>query len=388
MLAALLICVLPAPCALPAAAPPERLRHAAAGYGRDGNVIEGNRHTYPEMAAAGLWTTPSDLARFFAEIARARAGKSSKIATAVATEMTKPVNGGEVSGAESVGLGVFLSERNGAPLFGHGGSDEGFQANAVASLDEGYGVIVMANSDNGSRIFAEIERAVFAEYGWPGAEPEHVRVALDPAKREQVLGHYVPGRMETAIAQKDGKLVAWTPFEPPVELVPIGPDRLIHSANGSVLEIVGAGTLEVHRPPEPKRTITRVPAAEQHPLFALESGDFDGAVATWRERVKARPAAAEREEREANALGNRLMERAPAQALEVLRLVATVFPESSNAHDSLGEVYALMGDKARAISAYEQSLKLLDGDQSVREEEKGARRSNAEEQLAKLRAAN
>lgn len=367
---------------------PERLRHAAAGYGRDGNVIEGKRHTYPEMAAAGLWTTPSDLARFFAEIARARAGKSSKIATAVATEMTtKRIHVREATNPESVGLGVFLSERNGARLFGHGGADEGFQANAVASLDQGYGVIVMANSDNGFRIFPEIERAVFAEYGWPGAEPEHVRVALDPAKREQVLGHYVPGRMENAIAEKDGKLVAWAPFEPPSELVPIGPDRLIHRDNGAVLTIVDAGTLEVHRPPEPNRTITRIPAGEQHPLFALESGDFDGAVAAWRERVKERPGSAEREEGEANNLGYRLMERDPAQAVDVMRLVATVFPESSTAQDSLGEVYALMGDKARAITAYEQSLQLLDRDRTVREDEKAARRSHAEEQLAKLRAA-
>lgn len=47
-----------------------------------------------------------------------------------------------------------------------------------------------------------------------------------------------------------------------------------------------------------------------------------------------------------------------------------------------------LGDKARAISAYEQSLKLLDGDRNVPEAEKGARRRSAQEQLAKLRAAN
>ncbi|MDQ6892110.1 MAG: beta-lactamase family protein [Acidobacteriota bacterium] len=44
--------------------PPEKLRLAAAGYRRDGTPIAGKRHTYPEMAAAGLWTTAGDLARF------------------------------------------------------------------------------------------------------------------------------------------------------------------------------------------------------------------------------------------------------------------------------------------------------------------------------------
>ena len=37
---------------------------AAAGYSADGKEVPGKRHVYPEMAAAGLWSTPSDLARF------------------------------------------------------------------------------------------------------------------------------------------------------------------------------------------------------------------------------------------------------------------------------------------------------------------------------------
>ncbi|MBN1270891.1 MAG: beta-lactamase family protein [Candidatus Aminicenantes bacterium] len=37
---------------------------AAAGHRMNGRMIKGNWHTYPEMAAAGLWTTPTDLCRF------------------------------------------------------------------------------------------------------------------------------------------------------------------------------------------------------------------------------------------------------------------------------------------------------------------------------------
>src|SRR5262249_22218442 len=37
---------------------------AAAGQDGDGKPIEGRWHAYPEMAAAGLWTTSGDLARF------------------------------------------------------------------------------------------------------------------------------------------------------------------------------------------------------------------------------------------------------------------------------------------------------------------------------------
>ncbi len=367
--------------------PPERLRQAAVGYGQDGEAIEGKRNRYPEMAAAGLWTTASDLAVFFAELARARAGKSAKIAAEVATEMTSRVDElGDGPGGEAVGLGVFVYERNGAPFFGHGGADAGFRAHAMMSLDGGYGLVLMSNSDNGFLVFEELQRAVLAEYGWPGAEPVHARVALDPDRRAQLFGHYMLGDSEVAIAEQAGKLVVRVPFEPPVELVPIGPDRLIHRDNGAEFRILGAGSLEVIRPPAPKRAVARIPNTEHHPLFELEAGRFENAAAAWSKRIQAQPESASSEEERANDLGYRVMGRDPAKAVELMRLIATVFPDSSNAHDSLGEVYAKIGERALAIAEYEQSLKLLDANPQVPAAEKAVRRSNAEAQIAKLRA--
>jgi len=59
--------------------PPERLKSAAAGHGRAGAPIPGKRNTYPEMAAAGLWTTPSELARFALGVERALDGKQGSL---------------------------------------------------------------------------------------------------------------------------------------------------------------------------------------------------------------------------------------------------------------------------------------------------------------------
>jgi CubicO group peptidase (beta-lactamase class C family) len=132
--------------------PPERLKRAAAGHQRDGSVVHGKRHVYPEMAAAGLWTTPTDLATFLLEIARARAHRSTKLSPEIATLMTT-----EVDPESHSALGVFLLERNAAALIGHNGADTGFQADASASLDHGYGVVVTVNSDNGFRIFPKID---------------------------------------------------------------------------------------------------------------------------------------------------------------------------------------------------------------------------------------
>ena len=59
---------------------PSRLSGVAAtGYRSDGTPVPGRYHTYPEMAAAGLWTTASDLARFGIEIQKSREGRSNRI---------------------------------------------------------------------------------------------------------------------------------------------------------------------------------------------------------------------------------------------------------------------------------------------------------------------
>jgi CubicO group peptidase (beta-lactamase class C family) len=158
--------------------PPERLLRAAAGHRRDGTRVPTSRHVYPEMAAAGLWTTPTDLARFLREIALGRAGRSPRVSQAIATQMTT-----KVDEDGPTGMGVFLFERNGVELFGHGGDNEGFHANAQASLEHGRGLVIMSNSDNATRIFSELERTVFAALRWPGADTPVVPVPLSEAQR-------------------------------------------------------------------------------------------------------------------------------------------------------------------------------------------------------------
>ncbi len=58
----------------------------ATGYLSDGTEVEGKYHIYPEQAAAGLWTTPTDLCRYIIETQQAYNGKSSLVLT---PEMTR-----------------------------------------------------------------------------------------------------------------------------------------------------------------------------------------------------------------------------------------------------------------------------------------------------------
>jgi CubicO group peptidase (beta-lactamase class C family) len=137
---------------------PQRAAIAASGHRGDGKMVEGKWHIYPEMAAAGLWTTPTDLAMVAIEMAKSKQGKSNKVLTQATTKEMLTIQ------ADPVGIGFFLDKNS--DQFGHGGADEGFQANLIAYSDSGKGYAVMANSDNGFMIFDRLAASVAKEYGW------------------------------------------------------------------------------------------------------------------------------------------------------------------------------------------------------------------------------
>jgi CubicO group peptidase (beta-lactamase class C family) len=161
------------------------LGQAAAGHRADGEPVKGLRHTYPEMAAAGLWTTPSDLARFAIEIMKARSGHQSRtISAATAEEMLAPVLGG-------YGLGLTIRKEGRSWSFGHGGANEGFKCQLIAYPELGMGAAVMTNGDAGSDLGMEILRAISAEYGWGDLLPKEKVLASIPAEiYDRCAGRY------------------------------------------------------------------------------------------------------------------------------------------------------------------------------------------------------
>jgi hypothetical protein len=341
------------------------------------------------MAAAGLWTTPTDLARFFLELALARAGTSSQVPQETATLMTTVVAKAGPPGAPGgVGLGVFMTERNGTMMFGHGGADEGFQADAVTSLDGGYGVVVMANSDNGFALFPEIERTVFAAMGWPGADVPIDRIALTPEQRERFVGLYLrPDGVPFSIVATGERLEYAQPFlAERIELVPVAADKLAATDEPATYTLTASG-LDVDFAGHGSRKIERVAAGTKLPLVELAAGRFDDAVAAWKALRAKDPEARAASEEAHNGYGyGLLLDGLVDDAILVFRAVVAVFPESSNAYDSYGEALMAAGKKAEAIAAYETALAKLDADKSLDPATVPQRRKHGEDQLAKLRA--
>jgi CubicO group peptidase (beta-lactamase class C family) len=135
---------------------------AARGHDVDGQVLKGRWRTFPETAAAGLWTTPSDLARFAMELQRAAQGQSARVLSAETANLmlTKQLNG--------YGFGAWLGGGEKVTTFSHGGSNEGYRCMLFAYVGTGQGAVVMTNGDGGDGLFNEVMRAIAREYDESG----------------------------------------------------------------------------------------------------------------------------------------------------------------------------------------------------------------------------
>ena len=213
---------------------PQALRpRAATAHDASGKPIAGRYHTYPEMAAAGLWTTPSDLARFAIEVSRALAGGSTVLSAATAREILTVQK-------QAYGLGLSLSGTGRAARFGHGGANAGFRCQMVAYPEIGQGAVVMANGDRGDRLGAEILRAIASEYDWPAypRQREKTVVPVAAADLEVVAGRYElrPGRVIT-LSVVEGKLVLEDRGQR-IELLPEAPLKFFEMVEDTELQFV------------------------------------------------------------------------------------------------------------------------------------------------------
>jgi CubicO group peptidase (beta-lactamase class C family) len=176
--------------------PTDWVARAASGH-QNGAVIPGRAHVYPELAAAGLWTTPRDLGKVALDIQEALGGRVANVATPdIARQMLTPQIGG-------YGLGFALESRAGEALFRHSGLNEGFETNLVASAAASgprMVVAVMTNGQGGTMIANALLRAIAREYQWAAYAPRRVReVSLTQKQREQVSGYYRSNARQIAV---------------------------------------------------------------------------------------------------------------------------------------------------------------------------------------------
>lgn len=194
---------------------PQSLRdNAATPYRGDGKPVEGGAHTYPEMAAAGLWTTPTDLAKYAIEVEQSQNGKANHV---LDTDMTRQML---TSGMGHWGLGLEIGGAEANPYFSHGGANEGFMNIFAAYEKNGEGAFVMTNSDNGGPLGDEIMHSIAAEYNWPDWHPiVRTAIKVDEKVLAQYVGTYsLAPNFDVVMSVENGELMAQASGQPKAEL--------------------------------------------------------------------------------------------------------------------------------------------------------------------------
>jgi CubicO group peptidase (beta-lactamase class C family) len=193
--------------------PMDNRANAATAHHRDGTKVPGDSHTYPEMAAAGLWTTPSDLDRLALSVVAAARGDKDAL---LGPDMTKQMLTTQIG---SYGLGFDLAEPGDGQVFSHGGVDEGFESYLFAYTDGHGGAAIMTNAQGGMRLAQEIMVSLARVYGWKyGAAEVRTAMALAPERAALFVGDYVvkssgqPHLTMTISAEGDKLWVAAPPF--------------------------------------------------------------------------------------------------------------------------------------------------------------------------------
>lgn len=222
--------------------PADKASATATGHYGDRSLVKGRWHIYPEMAAAGLWTTPSDLARFAIGIQNAFAGKPGAV---LSPEMARQML---TSQKDNDGLGIFLEGEGHAMRFGHSGRDEGFDALLRATAETGQGAVIMINTNDNSRMMSRILEAIATEYHWPDYTTTAKRTAanVDVKALTAYEGRYefANNRMITFMASGD-RLVTVADGFADEEFVPETATRFVSADRDAYLTFVPNATGEV-----------------------------------------------------------------------------------------------------------------------------------------------
>lgn len=194
---------------------PDALKQVATPYEADGTPIAGGPHIYPELAAAGLWTTASDLARFLIATQQALVHGNTVLNMSAAQQMVTP-------GLGDWGLGLEIGGKPDHRYFWHGGGNEGYQCIMTAYEGEGDGAVVMTNSNHGYALANDIVRSIAREYQWPDWGPRVVHtVSVSAATLKQYVGTYkINPWFSFVVAFQNGKLFIQGSGQPKLELWP------------------------------------------------------------------------------------------------------------------------------------------------------------------------
>jgi len=138
-------------------------------------------NVYPELAAAGPWTTASDLARLIVGLQQIHDGKRSAPLDSL---LWKQVLAPQIN---SMGLGIPLKGSKEVSGYWHAGNNAGYTGVLFGVSSTGQGAVVLTNSDGGEWLALDVVRSIANAYQWPIMQSFHPVELPTP---EEYTGNY------------------------------------------------------------------------------------------------------------------------------------------------------------------------------------------------------
>ncbi|PQA91176.1 hypothetical protein B0A69_18140 [Chryseobacterium shigense] len=333
---------------------------AATAYNQDGVKVVGKSHTYPEQAAAGLWTTAEDYAKFVIDIQNALSGKShtiisQKTAEQFTTSFIDPF----------MGLGIFLEDRRGHMYFQHGGWNEGFSSRFIASKTSGDGIVVLTNT-NKPEFIEELVRSVAEVYHWPLFNGSVHKILPLNQNDFKNIGRYRNGKYGfSKVYNENGKLMTADNTETPIEMFKVGENKYaFRDWDLTVKFVKNADTgktdrVQLYSNGKIKSTDAQMSTDDQTPLEMVLGGSFDKGLDAYK-KAKTEDAGYDLlSEGYLNGVGYKMLgDKEFTKAIDVFRVNTALYPKSENVYDSLGEAYLKAGQKDKAKESYRKILEI------------------------------
>ena len=352
---------------------PAKYLNQSSGAYSSASWFKGMPYVYPQQAAAGLYSTPTDLARLFIDVQKSYAGKGKILRQQTTKKMfTAQQNVSDGSYKEQIGIGPFLMQRtdNKDPdgeYFEFTGVNAGFLAYGIGSITKGNGVIIMLNSgDDVNGLGKEIRRAVAKQYNWTNFLPATIEpVQLSDTELEKFVGRYRMATNEVLYLRKEQNyLVENINDGNDIYCFPVAKDSIVFTdynvKAGFKINDIG-------------EVISLQNIYQEKPMPKMKDDEYSpGEYLKMKKYKEAKEAFGlmKMNEYQITYLAYDLMNKKPLDmdaVKAILELALIQHPNSSIVHSRWGDYYLKLADKVNAIISYQKAVQLDPSDQQAQD---------------------
>ncbi|MEO6039455.1 MAG: serine hydrolase [Saprospiraceae bacterium] len=335
--------------------------------------FKGMPYVYPQQAAAGLYSTPTDLAKFFIDVQKSYLGKGKVLSQVMTKKMLTPQqNVSDGAYKEQIAIGPFLIQRtdNKNPrgvYFEFTGVNAGFLAFGIASVEGGNGVVIMMNSgDDVNGLGKEIRRAVAKTYNWINFLPKEIEpISLSENELDKFTGRYKMSDDEVLYLKREKNYL--------VENINEGTDIYCFPIAKDTIVFTDYNVKGFFKSNEKGEVISLQNIWQEKPMMKMNDYEFSpGEYLKMKKYEEAKNAYRQMKMNEYkitylayDLMNKKTMDQDAVRT--ILELAIEQNPRSSIVYSRWGDYYLKVNDKLKAIKSYEQALELDPNDEQIKD---------------------